>query len=114
MTDQDRMQMYLEKKQFIENLNEVFQMEPSCPEVEGVSYEVYSKQLEGPIFTGVLDYMEWIVVHFAGGGKCPKVVSGNSNISNFRVVGSLLTGGFYDHMRMYKDLAETGYERIDL
>lgn len=113
MTEQEKFGMYTEKKKFIENLNEVFRIEPGCPSVEGVSYEVYQKELNG-IFEGITDYREWVIVHYVGGGRAPKIVTGNSNIANFVVIGSMLQGGCYEQVRMYEEQLETGYERIEV
>jgi hypothetical protein len=105
--------MYQEKKKFIENLNEVFNVEPGCASVEGVSYEVYQKELTG-IFEGITDYREWVIVHYTGGGKAPKITTGNSNAANFIVVGSMLHGGCYEQVQMYNEQTAAGYERLEL
>ena len=110
MTVEEKHEMYLEKKKFVENLNEVFQMEPRCPSVEGVSYEVYIKDYG----EGRVDEREWVIVHFVGGGKSVKVVSGNSNIANFRVVGTMLVGGYYAENFTYQKQIEDGYTKVEL
>lgn len=108
MSFEERIKMYEGKKQFIENLNEVFQMEPKCGSVEGVTYEVYSKD-HGE---GRIEYREWVIVHFVGGGKSPRLISGNSNTANFRVIGEMLNGGYYDEVRDYETQLERGLEEI--
>lgn len=113
MTVEEKHEMYLEKKKFIENLNEVFQMEPRCPTVEGVSYEVYQKSFE-EVFDGVVEYREWVIVHFAGGGKSIKLVTGNSNIANFKVIGTMLVGGYYAENFTYQKQIEDGYTKVEL
>lgn len=110
MTIQEKKEMYQGKKQFIENVNEVFQIEPGCSSVVGVTYEVYFKDFGNDHH----EFREWIIVHYVGGGKCPKIVSGNSNAANFRAIGSLLDGGYYDSVRMYEDQIENGFERVEL
>ena len=110
MTNDELHEMYLEKKKFIENLNEVFQMEPGCPTVEGVHYEVYTKDYG----EGRIDTREWAIVHFLGGGKSVKRVTGNSNIANFRVIGSMLAGGEYDEVDTYQKQIEDGYAKVVL
>lgn len=110
MTMEEKHEMYLEKKKFIENLNEVFQMEPRCPSVEGVSYEVYTKDYG----EDRVDIREWTIVHFVGGGKSVKLVTGNSNIANFKVIGSMLVGGYYTEVYTYQKQVEDGYTKIDL
>lgn len=108
MTLEEKLEMYNEKKRFIENVNEVFQMEPGCPSVEGVAYEVYTKDYG----EGRVDIREWIVVHFSGGGKATKLVSGNSNIANFKVIGNMLAGGCYEEVQMYQEQLDGGYQRL--
>lgn len=108
MTNKELLDMYQEKKAFVQNINEVFQMEPRCPSVVGVTYEVFSKTGDS---TGA-DIREWIVVHFADGGKSPKLVSGNSNIANFRTIGSLLNGGFYTEVKCYEEQVNNGYQQL--
>ena len=47
-------------------------------------------------------------------GKSVKVVSGNSNIANFRVVGTMLVGGYYAENYTYQKQIEDGYTKVDL
>ena len=110
MTLEEKYEMYLEKKKFIENLNEVFQMEPRCPSVEGVSYELYTKDYG----EGRIDEREWVIVHFVGGGKSVKIVSCNSNIANFKVIGSMLVGGYYTENDTYQKQLADGYIKVEL
>jgi hypothetical protein len=110
MTLEEKLEMYREKARFIENLSGVFQVRPGCPTVEGVSYEVYTKNYG----EDRIDIREWVIVHYTGGGWAAKLVSGNSNIANFRVVGSMLSGGCYEEVRTYQDQVGLGYERIEL
>ena len=110
MTLEEKLNMYREKKQFIENIGYVFQVKPGCASVEGVSYEVYTKQFSDRLS----ETREWVIVHYIGGGKAMKLVSGNSNAANFVVIGSMLQGGCYDQVRMYKEQEDLGYERIKL
>ena len=81
MTMEEKLSMYSEKKKFIENLNDMFQVEPRCPSVEGVTYEVYTKDYGDDR----IDTREWIIVHFIGGGKSIRIVSGNSNLLNSNI-----------------------------
>ena len=110
MTMEEKREMYLEKKKFIENLNEAFQVEPRCPSVEGVCYELYIKDYG----EGRIDEREWVIVHFVGGGKSVKLVTGNSNIANFKVLGSMLVGGYYTEVYTYHKQIEDGYTKVDL
>lgn len=110
MTLEEKLKMYQDKKKFIESLNEVFQIKPGCPSVEGVNYEVYTKD-HGE---GRIEVREWIIVHYTGGGWAPKIVSCNSNIANFVAVGSLLAGGYYEEVRMYEEQEALGFQRLEL
>ena len=110
MALEGKREMYLEKKKFMENLNEVFQMDPGCPSVEGVNYELYTKDYG----EGRIDEREWVIVHFVGGGKSVKIVSGNSNIANFKVVGTMLVGGYYAENYTYQKQEEDGYTKVEL
>lgn len=108
MTITEKMEMYYDKKRFIENLNEVFQMGPHGSSVEGITYEVYTKSCGDDR----VEYKEYVIVHFFGGGKSPRLVSGNSNIANFRLIGEMLNGGYYNEVREYNSLLENGYMLI--
>jgi hypothetical protein len=88
----------------------VFQVAPGCPSVEGVSYEVYTKQYSDRLS----ETREWIIVHYTGGGWAPKIVNGNSNMANFVVIGSLLAGGHYEEVRMYEEQTALGFQRLEL
>jgi hypothetical protein len=110
MTTEEKIEMYKEKKKFVENINDMFQVEPRCPSVEGVSYEVYTKDYG----EGRLDFREWVIVHFTGGGKSVRIVSGNSNIANFKVIGGMLTGGYYSEVQTYQEQVNNGYEMVEL
>jgi hypothetical protein len=107
---EEKIEMYKEKKKFVENINDMFQVEPRCPSVEGVSYEVYTKDYG----EGRFDFREWVIVHFTGGGKSVRIVSGNSNIANFKVIGGMLTGGYYSEVQTYQEQVNNGYEMIEL
>jgi len=109
MTSEEKLNMYREKKQFIENLGYAFQVRPGCASVEGVEYEVYQK-----LYIDVMDFREWIIVHYTGGGRAMKIVSGNSNAANFVVIGSMLHGGCYEQVRIYEEQSEHGYEKVKL
>ena len=109
MTLEEKLKMYKEKKQFIENLSFAFQVRPGCASVEGVDYEVYQK-----LFIDVIDFREWVIIHYVGGGKAMKIVSGNSNAANFVVIGSMLQGGSYEQVHVYEEQLANGYERVEL
>ena len=46
MSLENKLEVYSDKKKFIENINEVFQMEPKCITIEGISYELYVKEIQ--------------------------------------------------------------------
>ena len=110
MTREEKIKMYQEKQKFIEALSGVFQTTKHNSTVEGITYEVYVKQFSDQLS----EYREYLIVHFYGGGKSPRFISGNSNIANFRVLGTMLDGGYYDEVRTYEALLENGYERVAL
>lgn len=110
MTLEEKLKMYREKQKFVENISGVFQVAPGCPSVEGVTYEVYTKQFSDRLS----ETREWVIVHYTGGGRAMKIVSGNSNAANFVVIGSMLQGGCYEQVRMYQEQEEQGYRRVDL
>ena len=110
MTLEEKLKMYREKQKFVENISGVFQVAPGCPSVEGVTYEVYTKQFSDRLS----ETREWIIVYYTGGGGAMKIVSGNSNAANFVVIGSMLQGGCYEQVRMYQEQEEQGYRRVDL
>jgi hypothetical protein len=110
MTLEEKLKMYRDKQRFIENLSGVFQVAPGCASVEGVEYEVYTKQFSDRLS----ETREWIIVYYSGGGKAMTIVNGNSNAANFVVVGSMLQGGCYDQVRMYQEQEELGYQKVNL
>ena len=110
MTMEEKLKMYKEKQRFIENLSGVFQIAPGCASVEGVDYEVYTKQFSDRLS----ETREWVIVYYHGGGKAMKLVSGNSNAANFVVIGSMLQGGCYEQVRMYEEQESIGFKRLDL
>lgn len=109
MTLEEKLKMYKEKYHFIENVNFAFQVKPGCPAVEGVIYELYKKTI-----IDVIDFREWIIVYYKGGGMAPKLVSCNSNSANFRVIGTMLEGGCYEEVDTYKLQEYFGYEKVEL
>lgn len=113
MTIEEKIQMYKRKNAFIESLNEAFQTRPSGSTVESVVYEVFKKDVtfEDRIVTY---FQEWLVVNFFGGGRSVRSANGNSNIANFRALGSLVEGGYYDEVRTYEDMEANGFTKVDL
>lgn len=103
LTLEERMHMYHGKKLFIDHISKVFEDKYLQSNVARVDYEVYSKVVD-PETTY---YTEFVVVTFTGGGKSVRVISGNSNNANFREIGKLIDGGYYDELEFYKRVKES-------
>jgi hypothetical protein len=110
---EEKIKMYKEKKAFIDGLSKVFETKPAGSAVDSIKYEVYTKEIarDENIYRHCV---EFVIITFVGGGKSVKVVSGNSNTANFRVLGPMLDGGYYEENSYYDSMVETGYEAIDL
>lgn len=111
MTIAEKIKMYQEKKTFIEGLSTVFEKRPAGSSVTRIDYEVFHKK----VCRDDIEYdhfVEFVIVRFDGGGKSVKVVSGNSNTANFRVIGPMLDGGYYDENPYFDSMEETGYEKV--
>ncbi len=113
MTMEEKIKMYKEKKAFIKGLSKVFEAKPAGSAVETIDYEVYTKEVarDENIYRHCV---EFVILRFVGGGKSVKVVSGNSNTANFRILGPMLDGGHYEENSYYDSMIETGYELIVL
>ena len=109
MTIAEKIEMYREKNRFVEGLSLIFQGKPKGTSIEKITYEVYRKDINNGTY-----FYEWLVVHYEGGGYSPRTVNGNSNSSNFRVVGDLLDRGYYEELPYYEKMEEAGYERVGL
>ena len=110
MSIAEKLEMFKEKKAFIENINNVFQTKPKGSSVTSVEYEVYCRNMN----EGIVSFIEYLVVNFKGGGRCVIDVSGNSNTAYFRVLGTLLDGGYYEEIYKYESLYNLGYEFVKL
>jgi hypothetical protein len=113
MAVENKLEVYSDKKKFIENLNGIFQMEPKCLTIEGISYELYVKDFDDYDDPRV-DEREWVVVHLLGGGQAVRQVTGNTNVANFREIGNLLTGVYYSDVFKYLKLTDDGYRKVEL
>ena len=107
MTYNEKMEMWLDKKKFIDAVNGVFQTTQHNSTVTAIIYEVYEKQFDDR--TG---YKEYVIIHFSGGAISPMIVSGNSNIANLRVLSDKLNGGYYCEVEEYRSLFSNGWELI--
>ena len=109
MTMEERIDMYSEKKAFINALDAVFKMKPKGSLIEKISYEVYQKEIGSE-----MRFKEWLVLHFEGGAMLAAQVTGNSNIANLRAISTYLDGGYYEEVRMYNFLPDLGWELLVL
>lgn len=110
MTINEKLEMYRGKKAFIDELNKAFETRPAGSSVSSVEYEVYRLDLEND----VTYFAEYLVVTFFGGSKAVRVANGNSNTANFRVLGTLVDGGYYDEVGTYENLTGIGYVKVEL
>lgn len=109
MTIEEKLEMYRGKKRFVASLASAFAENPKNHTVSDITYEVYQKEWNGQPY-----FCEWVIVHFVGGGFSPRRVTGNSSIANYRAIGDLLYGGYYDEVMDYKKLAEIDYKKVEL
>ncbi len=107
MTFEEKVAMWSEKKRFIEALDKVFQMKPAGSLIEKLDYEVYQKEIGG-----AMRFNEWLVLHFEGGAMLATQSTGCSNIANLRTIASYLSGGYYEEVRTYRSLLETGWTLV--
>ena len=114
MTEKELFKMYQNKKAFIESLNTAFQISPKKHSVESVKYELYFKQINNEFVTNRTYYQEYLVVTFDGGAISARSINGNSDITNFREVGKLIDGGYYDEVELYSSLEERGFTKVAL
>lgn len=110
MTITEKLEMYANKKAFIDNVSKAFAKNLSKSSVTSLEYEVYRKDIDEER----VHFVEYVVVNFIGGGKCVRFVSGNSNTANFRVIGELLDGGYYDEIPTYNGLKDNGFKYVIL
>lgn len=107
MTIIEKVEMYKDKKMFVDNISKAFEVEPAGSTVEKVDYEIYTKE-----FNGTTYFEEYIVVTYRGGAKAARNATCNSNTANFITIGTLLNGGYYDEVERYMNLESNGYERV--
>lgn len=110
MTINEKLEMYRGKKAFIDSVNKAFETRPAGSSVASVEYEVYRLDLKDD----VTYFTEYLVVTFFGGSKAVRVANGNSNTANFRVLGTLVDGGYYDEVGTYESLTSIGYTKVEL
>lgn len=110
MTITEKIEMYKGKKAFVDNVSKAFQSAITRTGVLAVDYEVYCKVI-GPDLT---HFVEYLVITFVGGGKSVRSVNGNSYNANFREIGNLIDGGYYDEVRDYEALRDNGFTKVEL
>jgi hypothetical protein len=111
MTTAEKIMMYKEKRDFIKNISKAFEARPKGSSVESINYEVYTKYHAVP---DIHQFAEYLVVNFVGGAKSVTRVSSNSNMSNFKVLGTLVDGGYYDEIAEYDSLLNLGFTAVPL
>ena len=111
MTHEERMKEFQRKQAFVRALNLAFPVDPLSHSVVKVDYEVYEKTTsEGKPF-----YKEYLVVTFRGGAISVRNANGNSHTANFRELGKMLDGGYYDEIHTYEALeTELGFTKVEL
>ena len=113
MTLEEKIIMYKNKKAFINNVSKAFEAKPHVCSVESVDFEVYTRKVT--VNNEERDhFVEYLVVHFIGGGKSVRFVSGNSCTANFRILGTMIDGGYYDENMEYDSLSERGFTKVNL
>lgn len=110
MTITEKIEMYKGKKAFIKNVSKAFEVTPRISSVTSIDYEVYKKEIDKDITY----FAEYIIVNFFGGGKSVRLVNGNSCTANFREIGKLLDGGYYEENRQYESLEDNGFASVVL
>lgn len=110
MTIAEKIEMYTNKKHFVDGISKVFETSSNTGGVKKISYELYKKDVDET----TTYFFEYIVVTFEGGGKSPISVNGNSNSANFRAIGKIIDGGYYDEVGYYEGIEESGFTRVAL
>ena len=110
MTWDEKIEMFKEKQQFVEAISGVFQTTKHNSTVERVSYEVYHKSFSERLS----ETREYVIVYYIGGAFAPRTVSGYSCTAVYRIIGELLSGGYYDEVRDFESLLEDEYCKVDL
>ena len=111
MTTEELLQVYRDKKAFVDGIASVFKNNTKGHSVKDIVYEVWHKRHEqfGDAFA------EWIIVYFDSGAKSPCHVDCNSNTANFRAIGNIVDGGYFGDIYRYDDgQVSLGYKKVDL
>jgi hypothetical protein len=114
MTDKEVFTMYQNKKAFVDSISKAFQLRPKTHSIESIQYELFTKQINNELVTNYTYYQEYLVVTFNGGGISVRSINGNSDTANFREIGKLIDGGYYDEVELYTSMEERGFTRVAL
>lgn len=109
MTIAEKIEMFRGKEAFVENISKAFETDYERSTVAFIKYEVFQLHAESSTY-----FEEYIVVTFYGGAKSVRNVNGNSNTANFRAIGSMIDGGYYDEVFNYERLPALGYKQVQL
>ena len=110
MTITEKIEMYKGKKAFIKNVSKAFEATPRISSVTSIDYEVYRKEVN----EDTTYFAEYIIVSFFGGSKSVRLVNGNSCTANFREIGKLLDGGYYEENIQYATLEDNGFTFVSI
>lgn len=110
MTTDRLIAMYKHKKLFIDGISKVFENKALNSNVASIGYSVLTKVID----ESTTDYNEFVIVTFTSGARSIRNITGNSNSANFREIGTLIEGGYYEEVKYYKDLLANGYTVVEL
>ena len=114
MTEKDVFKMYQNKKAFIDSISKAFQLSPKTHSIESIQYEHFTKQINNEFVTNHTYYQEYLVITFDGGAISVRSINGNSDRANFREIGKLIDGGYYDEVELYTSMEERGFTKVTL
>jgi hypothetical protein len=104
----EKIEMYQEKKNFVAAVSKAFESLRHSS-VEKITYEIFTKDINGEPY-----FKEWLVVHFNGGAISVRTCTGNSNSANFREIGKLVDGGYYNEVDSYENMETLGFKVFEI
>ena len=110
MPIEKRLEMYKNKKLFVDSISKVFEIKSLQSNVTKIEYEVLTKQIN----EDVTAYYEFVIVTLTSGSKCIRSVSGTSNNGIFQELGKLINGGYYDEVDYYNSFFDNGFTKLEL
>ena len=105
MIREEKIKMYKNKKEFVDDLSKVFEARSYSTSVKGFDYEVWENEEHGW-------FVEYVVISFIGNGQSHISVNGNSTLAIFQEIAENIMGGYYKEEFTYKDLPKDGFKRI--